>query len=237
MNTIKIPSRGALVAGYAVVVLLPCVVIMLLKLLPQPVVVATMLTYAFALFPTYYLDHWLLGGIGYHSLAIFAVLEANAAMRSIVRKDSGEDWKQYLRGLARAEGLENPTDEDLRRLDRRRQELGTRRGAQRRVRPEQAEGWIEKFAPCGLHAKRPWLARPEEFSNERRQLASFCRRCAGYAVTVGARTGQDGRLVNRLVLLGAVHDRLEKHRLKTRFASCDMDNVRGANENPPQLCR
>jgi transposase len=45
-------------------------------------------------------------------------LEANAAMKSIVRKDSGEDWKQYLRRLAHAEGLENPTEEDLRRLDR-----------------------------------------------------------------------------------------------------------------------
>jgi transposase len=45
-------------------------------------------------------------------------LEANAAMRSIVRKDTGEDWKQYLRGLAKAEGIEQPTEEDLRRLDR-----------------------------------------------------------------------------------------------------------------------
>jgi transposase len=45
-------------------------------------------------------------------------LEANAAMKSIVRKDTGEDWKEYLRGLAKAEGLENPTEEDLRRLDR-----------------------------------------------------------------------------------------------------------------------
>src|SRR5713226_6138216 len=45
-------------------------------------------------------------------------LEANAAMKSIVRKDSGEDWKQYLQGLAKAEGIANPTEEDLRRLDR-----------------------------------------------------------------------------------------------------------------------
>src|ERR1035437_10420315 len=37
-------------------------------------------------------------------------LEANAAMRSIVRKDTGEDWKQYLRGLAQAEGITNPTE-------------------------------------------------------------------------------------------------------------------------------
>ena len=45
-------------------------------------------------------------------------LEANAAMKSIVRKDNGADWKTYLRTLARAEGIENPTDADLQRLDR-----------------------------------------------------------------------------------------------------------------------
>ena len=53
------------------------------------------------------------------SVAIDATtLEANAAMKSIVRKDTGQDWKEYLRGLAKAEGIENPTEEDLRRLDR-----------------------------------------------------------------------------------------------------------------------
>ncbi|MGA3180646.1 MAG: transposase, partial [Verrucomicrobiota bacterium] len=45
-------------------------------------------------------------------------LEANAAMKSIVRKDTGQDWKEYLRGLAKAEGIETPTEEELRRLDR-----------------------------------------------------------------------------------------------------------------------
>jgi len=49
-------------------------------------------------------------------------LEANAAMKSIVRKDNGEDWKQYLQGLAKAEGIENPSEADLRRLDRGRQD-------------------------------------------------------------------------------------------------------------------
>jgi len=47
-------------------------------------------------------------------------LEANAAMKSIVRKDTGANWKEYLRQLAQAEGIENPTDEELRRLDRKR---------------------------------------------------------------------------------------------------------------------
>src|SRR5208282_3102977 len=53
------------------------------------------------------------------TLAIDATtLEANAAMKSIVRKDTAEDWKQYLQRLAQAEGIEEPTEEDLRRLDR-----------------------------------------------------------------------------------------------------------------------
>ena len=47
-------------------------------------------------------------------------LEANAAMKSIVRKDTGEDYKEYLRGLAEAEGVKNPSDEDLRRFDKKR---------------------------------------------------------------------------------------------------------------------
>ena len=45
-------------------------------------------------------------------------LEANAAMRRIVRKGTGEDWKEYLRELAKKEGIENPTDEDIQRIDR-----------------------------------------------------------------------------------------------------------------------
>ena len=47
-------------------------------------------------------------------------LEANAAMKSIVLKETGEDWKEYLRRLAKAEGIEDPTDEDLRRFDKKR---------------------------------------------------------------------------------------------------------------------
>jgi transposase len=48
-------------------------------------------------------------------------LEANAAMKSMVHRVSGEDWMAYLRRLAKAEGIEDPTDEDLRRFDRRRE--------------------------------------------------------------------------------------------------------------------
>jgi len=47
-------------------------------------------------------------------------LEANAAMRSIVRRDTGESYEQFLSGLAKASGIETPTREDLARLDRKR---------------------------------------------------------------------------------------------------------------------
>lgn len=47
-------------------------------------------------------------------------IEAEAAMKSIVRRDTGEDWKEYLRKLAIESGIENPTDEDLRQFDRNR---------------------------------------------------------------------------------------------------------------------
>src|SRR5712692_3279566 len=47
-------------------------------------------------------------------------LEANAAMRSIVRRDTGEKYEEFLRGLAKTSGMETPTREDLARLDRKR---------------------------------------------------------------------------------------------------------------------
>jgi transposase len=47
-------------------------------------------------------------------------LEANAAMRAIVRRDTGENYEAFLRGLAKASGIETPTREDLARLDRKR---------------------------------------------------------------------------------------------------------------------
>lgn len=47
-------------------------------------------------------------------------LEANAAMRGIVRKDTGEDYKEFLKRLMAEQGIDSPTDEDLRRFDKKR---------------------------------------------------------------------------------------------------------------------
>ena len=47
-------------------------------------------------------------------------LEANAAMRSIERKETGESYHEYLEGLAKASGIETPTRAELARLDKKR---------------------------------------------------------------------------------------------------------------------
>lgn len=53
-------------------------------------------------------------------------LEANAAMKSIVRKDTGEDWQAYVTRLMQAEGVvgpdETPSADELRRFDRERKD-------------------------------------------------------------------------------------------------------------------
>lgn len=52
-------------------------------------------------------------------------LEANAAMRSIVRKDTGDSYNQFLEGLANASGIATPTREDLAKVDKSRKNKGS----------------------------------------------------------------------------------------------------------------
>lgn len=52
-------------------------------------------------------------------------LEANAALRSIVRRDTGESYQEFLTQLAEASGIKTPTREDLARLDRKRKNKGS----------------------------------------------------------------------------------------------------------------
>src|SRR5712692_5462816 len=61
------------------------------------------------------------GWIDGQTVAVDAtMLEANAAMRSIRRRDDGRGYEEYLKDLAKAEGLEEPTREQAARLDRKR---------------------------------------------------------------------------------------------------------------------
>lgn len=52
-------------------------------------------------------------------------LEANAALRSIVRRDSGEVYDEFLERLAKDSGIETPTRADLAKLDRKRKKKGS----------------------------------------------------------------------------------------------------------------
>jgi len=60
------------------------------------------------------------------TLAIDATtLEANAALRAIVRRDTGEGYQEFLQRLAQASGIKTPRREDLARLDRKRAHKGS----------------------------------------------------------------------------------------------------------------
>jgi transposase len=52
-------------------------------------------------------------------------LEANAALRSIVRRDTGESYQEFLTTLAEASGIKTPTRAALARLDRQRKKKGS----------------------------------------------------------------------------------------------------------------
>ncbi len=66
------------------------------------------------------------GLIAGETIAIDATtLEANAAMKSIVRRQDGQRYNEYLKDLAGAAGIENPTREQLARFDRKRKKKGS----------------------------------------------------------------------------------------------------------------
>ena len=75
-------------------------------------------------------------------------LEANAAMRSIVRRDTGAGYQEFLLGLAKASGIETPTREDLARLDRKRQGKGSNAEW---VNPHERDGRIAKMKDGSTH--------------------------------------------------------------------------------------
>ncbi len=56
--------------------------------------------------------------IGYFEGVDATTLEANAAMRSIIRRDTAESYDEFLTGLAEASGIETPTREDLAKVDK-----------------------------------------------------------------------------------------------------------------------
>jgi len=75
-------------------------------------------------------------------------LEANAALRSIVRRDNGEGYEEFLKGLARQSGIATPTREDLARVDRKRKKKGSNREW---VNPHDPDARITKMKDGRTH--------------------------------------------------------------------------------------
>jgi len=75
-------------------------------------------------------------------------LEANAAMRSIVRRDNGASYDEFLTGLARQSGIETATREDLARVDRQRKKKGSNRDW---VSPSDPDARITKMKDGTTH--------------------------------------------------------------------------------------
>src|ERR1700694_5556201 len=75
-------------------------------------------------------------------------LEANAALRSIVRRDSGESYEEFLTTLAKASGIGTPTRADLARIDRKRKKKGSNDD---RTHPHDPDAKITKMKDGRTH--------------------------------------------------------------------------------------
>jgi len=124
-----------------------------------------------------------------------STLEANAAMRSIVRRDTGASYTEFLEGLAKASGIETPTREDLARLDRKRPKKGSNEDW---VHPDDPDAAITKMKDGRTH-----LAHKVEHVVDMKTGAVL-------AVTVqAANHGDTTTLMETLVELGAQMETLE----------------------------
>ena len=89
------------------------------------------------------------GLIDGQTIAIDAtMLEANAAMRSILRRDDGRTYEEYLKDLAKAEGIEEPTREQAARLDRKRKKKASNKDWKS---PSDADARITKMKDGRTH--------------------------------------------------------------------------------------
>ena len=75
-------------------------------------------------------------------------LEANAALRSIVRRDTGEGYQEFLQRLAKESGIATPTREQLARLDRKRPRKGSNEDWEH---PHDADARIAKMKDGRTH--------------------------------------------------------------------------------------
>jgi transposase len=76
------------------------------------------------------------------------MLEANAALRSIVRRENGETYEEFLKELAKEAGIETPTREQLARMDRKRKKRMSNEGW---TNPNDPDAKIAKMKDGSTH--------------------------------------------------------------------------------------
>lgn len=98
---------------------------------------------------------WVLQALGREGLIVgktlgvdATTLEANAALRSIVRRDTGESYQEFLQRLAQESGIETPSREDLTKLDKNRPKKGSN---QEWKNPHDADAKITKMKDGRTH--------------------------------------------------------------------------------------
>ena len=143
-------------------------------------------------------------------------LEANAALRSLVRRDNGQKYDDYLKDLTKAAGIENPTREQLARLDRKRNKKGSNKEWKN---PHDVDARIAKMKDGSTH-----LAHKAEHAVD---LSSG----ALLAVTVqGADQGDTTTIHQTLAEAGEAVGELIEHEAETAPAGEPKVDLRGVQE-------
>ena len=143
-------------------------------------------------------------------------LEANAALRSLVRRDNGQKYEDYLKDLAKAAGNEDPTREQLARLDRKRKKKGSNKEWKN---PHDADARIARMKDGSTH-----MAHKAEHAVD---LSSG----ALLAVTVqGADQGDTTTIYQTLAEAGEAVAELIEHEAVTAPAEEPKVNWKGVEE-------
>jgi transposase len=143
-------------------------------------------------------------------------LEANAALRSLVRRDNGQKYDDYLKDLAKAAGIDNPTREQLARLDRKRKKKGSNKEWKN---PHDGDARIAKMKDGSTH-----LAHKAEHAVD---LSSG----ALLAITVqGADQGDTTTIHQTLAEAGDAVAELIEHEVATAPAEEPKVNLGGVEE-------
>lgn len=142
-----------------------------------------------------------------------STLEANAALRSIVRRDDGQAYAEFLTDLAKASGIETPTRQDLAKVDRKRPKKGSNKDW---VHPEDPEAEIMKMKDGRTH-----LAHKQEHAVDLETGAVV-------AVTLSGGAAHDTKTVEKTIEEADNNLREVRERADDKTAKRVSDRVREA---------